>query len=110
MLAPRLRHRVDIEEFTTVQDSDGAVEETWVAVLSDQPAEIVPLSGREFIAAQSVQAGVTTRITLRYNAEAITEAMRIIHGSDTYNIKAVLPDSSLRRHITVMAQKGVNNG
>lgn len=110
MLAAKLRHRVDIEEFTEIQDSDGAIEETWIAILTNQAAEIVPLSGREFIAAQSVQAGVTTRITLRYNIETVTEAMRIVHGTDIYNIKAVLPDKTLRRHITVMAQKGVNNG
>jgi SPP1 family predicted phage head-tail adaptor len=109
MLAAKLRHRVTIEQFTEVQDSDGARETTWAAILTNHPAEIVPLSGREFTAAAAIQAGITTRITVRYDSD-ITEAMRVVHGTDIYNIKAVLPDPSLRRHMTLMCQQGVNNG
>lgn len=114
MLAPRLRHRVDIQEFTTTQDSEtGAVSEEFVSILSSDdeliPAEIVPLSGREFVAAQAVQAGVTTRITIRWQ-EGIAPAMRVVHEGLNYNIKAVLPDPTLRRHITLMCEQGVDNG
>lgn len=114
-LAPRLRHRVDIEELTDTLDSEsGALSEGWATVRgSDEPdlftAEIVPLSGREFVAAQKENAGVTTRITVRWRA-GITASMRVVHGSDVYNIRAVLPDPSLRRHITLMCEQGVNEG
>jgi SPP1 family predicted phage head-tail adaptor len=109
MLAAKLRHRIDIQEFTTIQDSDGAVSETWADVVYDEPAEIVPLSGREFIAAATNQGSVTTRITIRYRS-GLTEAMRIVHGTDYYNIKAILPDPSLRRHLTLMCEKGIADG
>jgi SPP1 family predicted phage head-tail adaptor len=109
MLAAKLRHRVTIEEFIEVQDSDGARETSWVTLLSDYPAEIVPLSGREFTAAAAIQAGITTRITVRYDGD-IAAAMRVVHGADIYNIKAVLPDPTLRRHLTLMCQQGVNLG
>ena len=109
MLAPKLRHRVDIQQFTTVQDSDGGVSEVWADVVFDEPAEIVPLSGREFIASATAQGQITTRITIRYRS-GIVEAMRVVHGTDYYNIHAVLPDPSLRRHLTLMCSKGVNNG
>jgi SPP1 family predicted phage head-tail adaptor len=113
MLAPKLRHRIDIQQRTEVQDSDGAVDYVWATVHDNLPAEIVPLSGiqytRAFLAADQVQEPITTRITVRYNSN-ITELMRVVHGSDVYNIKAVLPDPSLRRWMTLMCQKGLSDG
>lgn len=112
MLSPKLRHRVDIEERTDTLDSDGRQVEGWTSILTSEergpllPAEIVPLSGREFVAAQAVQAGVTTRITIRWRA-GVTAAMRVVHGADVYNIKAVLPDPTLRRHLSLMCEVGV---
>lgn len=109
MLAPRLRHRVDIQNFTTTQDSTtGAVTDSWANFGTDIPAEIWPLSGREFIAAQSIQSGVTTKITMRYQA-GVESRMRVIHGSDIYAIKSVLPDPSLRRFLTLMCEVGVES-
>jgi SPP1 family predicted phage head-tail adaptor len=110
MLAPRLRHRVDIQNFTSVQDSNtGAVTDTWADVYENIAAEVMPMSGREFVASQSIQAGVTTKIVIRYVA-GIEPRMRVVHGSDIYNIKAVLPDPTLRRHLTLMCEAGVNEG
>ena len=107
-LAHRLRHRVTIEQLATTRDEFGGVVEAWgtVAIV---PAEVWPLSGREFVAAQAEQAGVTTRITIRYQA-GIEPAMRVTHDGKTYNIKAVLPDPTLRRHLTLMCESGVNHG
>jgi SPP1 family predicted phage head-tail adaptor len=113
-LPQRLRHRIDVQELVTVQDSDtGAVTEAWASILqSDEPlipAAIYPLSGREYVAAEAIQAQVNTRITIRYRADVIP-SMRVLHESVTYNIKAVLPDPTLRRHITLMCESGVNAG
>ncbi len=74
-IAHRLRHRVTIEQLATTRDEFGGVVESWgtVAIV---PAEVWPLSGREFVAAQAEQAGVTTRITVRYQA-GIEPAMRV---------------------------------
>ena len=101
-LAHRLRHRVTIEQKTTGADAWGQPVETWdtVAIV---PAEVWPLSGREYIAAQAEQAGVTTKITIRYQA-GIEPAMRVTHDGKTYNIRAVLPDPTARRHITLMCE------
>lgn len=109
MLAQRLRHRVTIEQVTETRDADGGVVTAWATLHSKVPAEIVPLSGREFIAAQAAQASVNARMTIRYVA-GITTKMRVAHGSDIYNIEAVLPDQTLRRHLTLMVSTGVNNG
>jgi len=102
MLAHRLRHRITIERKTAGEDTWGQPVETWETV-AIAPAEVWPLSGREFVAAQAEQAGVTTRITIRYQA-GIEPAMRITHDGKTYNIRAVLPDPTARRHITLMCE------
>ena len=101
-LAHRLRHRITIEHKTAGADAWGQPVETWETV-AIVPAEVWPLSGREYIAAQAEQAGVTTRITIRYQA-GIEPAMRITHDGRTYNIRAVLADPTARRHITLMCE------
>ena len=109
MLAQRLRHRVTIEQVTETRDADGGVVTAWAPLHSNVPAEIVPLSGREFVAAQASQAGIAARMTIRY-VTGITPKMRVVHGYDIYNIEAVLPDPTLRRHLTLMVSTGVSNG
>ena len=104
-LTDRLRHRITVEALTIIRDEIGGVMEVWAPVHQSVPADIVPLSGREFVAAQATQSLVTTRITIRYQA-GITSAMRLRHGTDTYNIEAVLPDPTLRRHLTLMCSTG----
>ena len=101
-IAHRLRHRITIERKTAGADAWGQPVETWETV-AIAPAEVWPLSGREYIAAQAEQAGVTTKITIRYQA-GIEPAMRITHDGKTYNIKAVLPDPTARRHLTLMCE------
>lgn len=114
LLSQRLRHRVDIEALATEQDSEsGAESEAWASELEEGqliPAEIVPLSGREFIAAQAGQAGITTRITIRYGLALKAHMHRVVHEGTVYNIEAVLPDPTLRGHVTLMCSSGVNVG
>ena len=111
MIAYRLRHRIDIQELTYVIDSNtGARVASWTSILTkSEPASIVPLSGREFIAAQAVQAGVSTRITIR-KLDGLKPAMRIVHNGTFYNILAILPDPTLERHLTILCDSGFNDG
>lgn len=114
MRSGKLRHRIDVQAFTaTTNDDTGITSEAWATIIGVGepliPAEIVPLSGREFVAAQAVQAGVTTRITIRWK-DGIAPSMRVLHDGLIYNVKAVLPDPTLRRHITLMCEQGINRG
>lgn len=102
MRSGKLRHRVSIESLVTVVNTTtGATEEQWVVFLTGLPADIVPLSGREFVAAAAKQAEVTARITIRHTP-GILPTMRVNHGGTLYGIKAVLPDPTLRRHLALM--------
>ena len=105
MQAGRLRHRVAIERPVSTRDDFGGVIESWQTVATVW-AEIHPLSGREFLAAQSTQSGVTTRITIRH-LPGVTAAMRVNHDGALYNIRAVLPDPTLARHIALMCETGI---
>jgi SPP1 family predicted phage head-tail adaptor len=109
--AGRLRHRVTIERPVETQDPEtGAISIAWEAVWSDVPAAVEPRSGREFLAAQQLQAEISTLITFRYR-EGLTPKMRILHGSRIYNPAALLhdPDAGLE-YIVAACGEGVNQG
>lgn len=111
MIAGRLRHRVDFQRLEIVQDSDGAQEESWVNSFPTMiSAEIMPLSGRELIAADSVQSKVNTRIRIRYRPD-IASKMRVVHRGNYYNIEAVIPDQdSGINYLTLNCTSGTNEG
>lgn len=111
LAAGRLRHRITIEQKVTTQDPDtGAPITAWESWADDVPAEVVPLSAREFLAAQAVQSEVSARITIRYRA-GLLATMRIIHRGQVYNIAGVLPDNvSGLEYLTLPVSQGVNAG
>lgn len=111
MLAQRLRHRVTISELVTLQDPNtGAKTEDFLPLFINEPAEVYALSGREFIAASTTQAEVTTRITVRRQAGEVRARMRVEHDGALYNIAAVLPDFKERQWLTLMCSVGINDG
>lgn len=109
----KLRHRIDIERKTTKQDQDtGENRELWETFLKDVPAEIAPLSAREFIQSQAVQGAITARITIRYHA-GLDSSMRIVHTATgkIYNPQGWLPDPDSGIHwLTAPCSEGVNQG
>jgi SPP1 family predicted phage head-tail adaptor len=108
-----LRHRIEIQEPVEVQDSDtGDITEEWVTVdgCDSVPAEIAPLSAREFLAASAIQSKVVARIMIRYRA-GLTAKMRILHRGTIYNIEGVLADAdSGLEYLNIPVSQGVNDG
>ena len=89
-----------------VQGADGELIQNWVEVAKVWAA-IEPLSAREFVAASSEQAKVSTRITIRAR-EGLDESMRIYHKGKYYNIHGILPDKeSGLDYITLPCSEGV---
>jgi SPP1 family predicted phage head-tail adaptor len=108
----RLRHSVLFESLQTTVDSDGATVEDWVPAFDGRfiPADVAPLSGKELIAAGSIQAEVNTRIIIRYRP-GVLPSMRVVYGTTLYNILAVIHDpNSGREWITLMCSSGVKDG
>jgi SPP1 family predicted phage head-tail adaptor len=111
MRAGKLRHIVDFEAKVTTLDSDGRTVETWVGVF-DAPlrCSVEALSGRELIAAASVNSKVNTRIVTRYKP-GIEASQRAVLAETYFNIEAVIPDPHSRnRHVTLLCSSGVNLG
>lgn len=110
--AGRLRHRVLIEDLQTTVDTDGATVEEWVPLFGGRllPAEKLPLSGSERIAAAAVQSEVTTRFRLRYRRQ-VEARMRLDYRGEKFNIEAVVPDQeSGITFMTLHCSGGVNEG
>lgn len=103
----RLRHRIDIERREDVQDpTTGASSPRWVVQYARIPAEVAPLSAREFITAQAMQSQISGRITIRY-LPGITAKHRIKHGAQYYDIGGPpLPDKeSGREYLTLLVSE-----
>jgi SPP1 family predicted phage head-tail adaptor len=77
--------------------------------LANEAAEVVPLSGREFIAADAKRGQMVARCTVRYR-DGYEPSMRLRHKGAFYNIEAVLPDPKFARHLTLMLSTGVSDG
>jgi len=110
MRAGILKHWVELQSHEEIQDPvTGEITLIWQTQASVW-AEVAPLSGREFIAANAIQSEITVRITLRYRND-INSDWRILFRGDIYNIAAILPDLwSGLDYITLPCTQGVNNG
>ena len=103
----KLRHKVQLQEQQIAQDPNtGEMLTTW-ATIACPWAEIVPMSGREFLAASAEQSEVRGRIVIRYRDD-VDASMRVVYRGKYYNIHAVLPDAeSGLEHLTLMTGEGV---
>src|SRR5918992_2353622 len=102
MRAGTLKDRVTLQQNTPTQDAGGAPVDSWADVATVWAA-IEPLTGREFFDAARVVADVTHRLRIRYRAD-VTEKMRAIQGSRTFDISAVL-EVGRRRELHLMARE-----
>lgn len=107
-IALQLNKRVTIQVLGTGQDAAGQpLPSSWRNLLSAGDgkvwAGIRDVSGREFVAAGATQNQVVSTITVRY-MPGILSKMRVLHGSDIYNIEAVLGQDN--RRLSLMCSRG----
>ena len=62
----RLKHKIDIQQELTTQNSFGEPTQTWVNFLSGLFCSIEPIRGKEYFASDQVNAEVSHRIRMRY--------------------------------------------
>jgi SPP1 family predicted phage head-tail adaptor len=85
----RLRQRVKLVLPGTSRDSFGGVSPSGGASLGPIWAEVVALSGRDSVAAQSFSSIATHKVTMRWMPN-ITAQYQVILGRRTFQIEAVL--------------------
>jgi SPP1 family predicted phage head-tail adaptor len=87
MRAGALDRRVTIQRKTVIQDPYGEEIETWTD-LATVSAQVTQQSGREFLAAETVQAVVRVLFRLRWIAD-IQATDRVIYGGRSHDIQEV---------------------
>ena len=99
-----LKHHITLQKSVRTPDGGGGFTETWQNADStpDVYAAIVPLSGSEQLRFHQLESTVTHRITLRYRND-VTPAMRLVHGTDVYNITAITDRGGLGIWLDILA-------
>ena len=100
MEAGSLRNRITIQEKTVTRNTFGEEVIAW-ATHCQAWAKVEPLSGREFLESRQIQAEAMVRITLRYQA-GIEPEMRVLDGSEIFNIQSVIHVEERGREIQLM--------
>ncbi len=99
--AGSMNERVTIQRRADVQDANGEMVPGWADVATLW-ASVVDITGREYISANSQSNSVQTKITIRH-MEGISPTMRVIHGTNLYDIQAVLGQA--RISLTLMCTR-----
>lgn len=97
MEAGKLRHRVQLQRATVTTDSHGDQVKSWTT-LAEVWAEVLDLTGREFVQASQVMSDISVQVRIRGRRDfRLTPKDRVVFGSRTLDI----------RHVTDMGGKGV---
>jgi len=103
MRAGKLRHRVIFKASSAVKDGYGAETLTWTTYATVWAA-IEPISGREMIQADQMQAETTIRVRVRYNASVEPEH-RIYFGTRVLEIVSVINLTERNRHLELLCKE-----
>jgi SPP1 family predicted phage head-tail adaptor len=113
MRAGDLRHRVTFQSRSMAADSFGGQSPVWTDVATVS-ADISPLSGRELVAAQSVNVEISHMVTIRYQQQfagpKAVAAMRIVYGDRIFNIHASIDPDERHKSIQLTCSEGLNLG
>lgn len=106
--AGRLTQRVILQNKSVVRDAMGGETITWLDAATVW-AEIRPLRGRDLVAAQQAASEVTARITVRYRTDVRAD-WRVKHGTDLYDIFAVVDPAARHEVLELECGKGLRHG
>lgn len=108
MRAGLLRHRIQLQAPASGQDAFGEPLVGWVNVATVW-ADIRFESGMQSIKADSPVSVAKASIRIRHRAGVVAH-WRALHGTVVFDIKAVLPDRTDKRHLDLSCETGANNG
>jgi SPP1 family predicted phage head-tail adaptor len=86
-----LRKRITVLQNTPAQDGSGAPIENWAPYITVW-GSISPLTGRELMAAEQVQANISHTVILRWpgTSYAFDSSMRLLYKGRYFDIQAVI--------------------
>lgn len=97
-----MRYRAELQRNTAVKDDEGFTQNIWKTEHTVW-ADIVPVSGREFLQSGTETAEVTFKIYIRW-IENVDADMRVKCGENIYLLTAVL-GSKRKGMLTLMAKE-----
>lgn len=97
-----LNRRVVVQQQSTTQDAIGQPVLSWTT-FATLWADIRHSSGVESIKADALTSTVRASIRVRYS-RTITTGMRVVEGTTTYNIVAVLPDMGGKEYTDLVCE------
>lgn len=97
-----MRYRAELQRNTVVKDNEGFTQNIWHTEYTVW-ADIVPVSGREFLQSGTETAEVTFKIYIRY-LDGIDADMRVKCGESIYLLTAVLGNKR-KGMLTLMAKE-----
>lgn len=103
MKAGLLRHRVTIQSKTVTRNTIGEDVVTW-GTHASLWASVTPLRGTEYVSLRQQGSDLTTRIRTRYVAGVIP-SMRVLHGTDAYEIQEVFSPAELKAELEMLCTK-----
>jgi SPP1 family predicted phage head-tail adaptor len=103
MDAGKLNSRIKLQALTSGQDSIGQPVQTWTDVATVW-ASIKHLSGNSAIKSDADTSLVKASIRIRRRTD-INAGMRVLFGSISYDIKAVLPDEQFKQHLDLVCER-----
>ena len=100
MRVGKMRYRIEIQSYLTVQDGEGFETKQWETIYTVW-ADITPVSASEYFASNREEISVTNKIYIRY-LPGITSKMRIKYGDRMFNLESVLAEQR-KGYLTLMA-------
>lgn len=92
------RNKIDIMQKSADRDDYGSPTDVWTAYKSGVWSSKSPLLGNEYFTAMTNDTKVTVKFNMRYVA-GVTDKMRIVHGTETYEILSLVNVQSLNREL-----------
>lgn len=102
----QLRHKITLQTATETRDTDGSIINTWADTATVRAA-VEPLVGREYWAAQQVNAERTVKFHIWYRS-GVTPKMRVSYDSRTFDIKSVINVNERNRELVLMCEEVVS--
>lgn len=98
-----LRHRIKLQTAARVSDGAGGYTVTWTDTATIW-ASVEPVSGREPYAANQLQGQVSHKVLIRYRT-GVSHGMRVLFGTRTFDVQAVLNDKEGDESLTLYCQE-----
>ena len=104
----KFNRRMRFQRRSEAQDSYGQQAQTWADAFTSW-VSIEPMSGRELMSAQAVNAETTHKVEMRYRP-GVNSALRGIYQGRVFNILAVMDEDMAHKVLTLLCSEGLIRG